>query len=327
MNLNKYTTGVLLACILWVCSCSKYDWWNGKTGDLTNKNLPYVSCNVDSTSDSSITLTVITKVDTTVSTTKITSQGVCWSTNPNPTINDSKITTITNSPTTFAIVIAGLKPKTTYYIRGFAINHTGQKDSAVAGYSTPQITITTPAHSNYTFGQIFKGGMIFYIDTTGQHGLICDLSDLTFTSKDTAGTVTTVDSFPWSVVNRNRIFLNNGTAIGTDGSNTQAILVAFDSLNSPNFDTLHLPNIAASICRSSHGGDTTWYLPTKDALYLMYKNLAARGYGNFSKGSYWSSSDYILNGKVYAWAQYFGNVNQYYFNQSSLLYVRGVKKF
>jgi len=326
MNTKKYITGVLLASILWVCSCSKYEWWNGKTGNLTNKNLPYVSCNVDSTSDSSITLTVTTKVDTTVSTTKISAQGVCWSTSPNPTINDYKLNSSTNSPTTFSLVIAGLKPKMTYYLRGFAINHTGVGDTAVAGYSS-QITITTPAYSPYTFGQIMNGSMIFYIDTTGQHGLVCDTADLTYSVTETSGKVAIIDSFPWSVSNRNRIFLSNGTAIGTDGSNTQAILVAFDSLNSPNFDTLHLPNIAASICRSSHGGDTTWYLPTKDALYLMYKNLAARGYGNFSKGSYWSSSDYILNGKVYAWAQYFGNVNQYYFNQSSLLYVRGVKKF
>ncbi len=326
MNTNKYITGVLLASMLLLFSCSKYDWWNGKTGALANKNLPYVNCIVDSTGDTNVRLLVTTKVDTTVSTTRITEQGVCWSTSPNPTIADNKLAIGINSPTTFSITITGLKPKTTYYICGYAINHTGQKDSAAVGYSTPQM-ITTAASSPYTFGQILNGGMVFYIDTTGLHGLVCDTADLTYSVTDTGGKVTIIDSFPWTVSNRNRIFLNNGTAIGTDGSNTLAILTTFDSINSPNFDSLYLPNIAAFICRKSHGGDTSWYLPSKDALNLMYKNLAAKGYGNFNAVNYWSSSDYSYNGRVYAWAQYFGNGNQYYFGQSILLNVRAVKKF
>jgi hypothetical protein len=169
--------------------------------------------------------------------------------------------------------------------------------------------------------------MVFYIDTTGLHGLVCDTANLTFTSTDTSGKVATVDSFPWCILNRNKINLYNNTAIGYDSTNTLAILTTFDSLNSPNFNNLLLPNIAASLCRTSHNGDSNWFLPSKDALNLMYKHLAARGYGNFDAGNYWSSSDYILNNKAYAWAQYFGNGNQYYFNQSTPLYVRAIKKF
>jgi uncharacterized protein (TIGR02145 family) len=51
----------------------------------------------------------------------ITSRGVCWSTTPNPTINNSK----TNDGVGvggYQSVIAGLKSSTTYYIRAYATN-------------------------------------------------------------------------------------------------------------------------------------------------------------------------------------------------------------
>ena len=318
MNTNKYITGVLLIGLLFMIGCSKLDWWNGNNGTLTNQNLPFVSSSVDSTSDTSITATITIKDG---GNPVVFSQGVCWGTSPNPTVISNDTIPDTTKNTTFTIAIKGLKQKTTYYLRGYARNSKG------VGYST-QITITTPAHSQYRFGDTLGGGIIFYIDTTGLHGLVCDTANLFYKSPpDSLGNFTRVDSFPWSVSNRNNIYLNNGTAIGTEASNTLSILVTFDSLNSPGYDTLNLPNIAASICRSSHNKDTSWYLPSIDALNLMYKNLAARGFGNFTAGNYWSSSDYLYNGRVYAWAQYFGNGNQYYFNQSLPLYVRAVKRF
>lgn len=54
----------------------------------------------------------------------VTESGVCWSTETNPTINDSH--TLSNSNTgTFSCQITGLVPNTTYYVRAYAINNEG----------------------------------------------------------------------------------------------------------------------------------------------------------------------------------------------------------
>lgn len=34
-----------------------------------------------------------------------------------------------------------------------------------------------------------------------------------------------------------------------------------------------------------------WFLPTKDELYQMYKNIYTKGLGNFKYNSYWTSSE------------------------------------
>jgi len=49
--------------------------------------------------------------------------GVCWSNNPNPTVDDKK--TSVNSDPTFTCTIDGLSPKTTYYVRAYATNSEG----------------------------------------------------------------------------------------------------------------------------------------------------------------------------------------------------------
>ena len=56
--------------------------------------------------------------------TSITSKGVCWSVNPNPTIEDSFITNEENT-TSFQCFVEGLTPITQYYVRAFASNEFG----------------------------------------------------------------------------------------------------------------------------------------------------------------------------------------------------------
>ena len=52
---------------------------------------------------------------------KVTARGVCWSTKPNPTINDNK-TTDGNGTGTFTSNLTNLTENTTYYVRAYAIN-------------------------------------------------------------------------------------------------------------------------------------------------------------------------------------------------------------
>ena len=55
---------------------------------------------------------------------EITARGVCWSTSPNPTINDSK-TTDGSGIGSFTSNITGLADGTTYYVRAYATNSKG----------------------------------------------------------------------------------------------------------------------------------------------------------------------------------------------------------
>ncbi|HRH58341.1 MAG TPA: fibrobacter succinogenes major paralogous domain-containing protein [Chitinophagales bacterium] len=71
----------------------------------------------------------------------ITSKGVCWSTNHNPTINDYKSndgTDITN----YSSAITGLTKNTTYYVRAYAINSAGVGYGNELSFTTKDSTAT-----------------------------------------------------------------------------------------------------------------------------------------------------------------------------------------
>ena len=75
---------------------------------------------------------------------EITARGVCWSTSPNPTINDSK-TTDGSGIGSFTSNITGLADGTTYYVRAYATNSKGtaygeEKSFTTIAKTLPQIT-------------------------------------------------------------------------------------------------------------------------------------------------------------------------------------------
>ena len=153
--------------------------------------------------------------------------------------------------------------------------------------------------------KFLAGGLVCYIDTTGQHGLVCDTTDL-------GG-----DSVVWN--NLNDTLISTSTDIGTGYTNTQNLIAYYgnDSISAP------------ALCINYRGGGfSDWFLPSKDELNQIYLNLYSRGFGNLSPtGIYWSSSEYIYNGAYYAWSQYFNNGYQYYFSQGLYLKVRAVRAF
>jgi hypothetical protein len=77
-----------------------------------------------------------------------------------------------------------------------------------------------------------------------------------------------------------------GTAVGTGRQNTLDMLAACPE-----------PGTAAHLCASvSVNGVRGWFLPSRDELALMYRNLKAAGLGDFLDGgaadnfTYWASS-------------------------------------
>jgi hypothetical protein len=82
---------------------------------------------------------------------------------------------------------------------------------------------------------------------------------------------------------------------------------------------------AAQVCAGmNYKGFKDWFLPSKDELNLMYKNLKQKGLGNFSDNWYWSSSQANGNG---AWNQNFRNGYQDGGLKNTAYSVRAIRAF
>ncbi len=127
------------------------------------------------------------------------SEGYCWSTNPNPDINDNHTNSLEVFPTT-------LVENTVYYIRAFAQNHMGISYSSEFTFN-----------SGYAFGTEMGGGMVFYNDGTG-HGYICS-------TENYSGYIRGV----WGCIGRQ---LGTSYSVGSSDLNTQ--IIHSNCLNNPN---------------------------------------------------------------------------------------------
>jgi len=185
------------------------------------------------------------------------SKGICWDTNTNPTTALSTKTSDGSGNGIFTSIISNLVIGTTYYVRSYATNAVGT---------------TYGNQIKYVFGGIgysFLGGFVFYVDGTGQHGLVCSTVD------EGNGNVwtwynSTVDGYSYPLIGA------SGTAIGTGRSNTNIML-------GHSYE-------AATRCNSK-APTGTWYLPSKDELSLIYVNLRKTGILSFMSSDYWSSSE------------------------------------
>jgi uncharacterized protein (TIGR02145 family) len=89
----------------------------------------------------------------------VTSCGVCWSKNQNPTINDLK-TSDFNGTFTFTSTVTGLSPQTTYYVRAYATNSYGTGYGSQITVSTSIPTVTTTSISSITSTAATGGGTV-----------------------------------------------------------------------------------------------------------------------------------------------------------------------
>ena len=91
-----------------------------------------------------------------------TTRGFCYSTTPNPTISND--TTMNGTGLgVYTGTLMNLTPLTTYYVRAYAANSVGTSYGTEVIFTTDSIRI----------GSNYAGGIVFYVDSTGQHGLVC----------------------------------------------------------------------------------------------------------------------------------------------------------
>jgi hypothetical protein len=147
-------------------------------------------------------------------------------------------------------------------------------------------------------GTTYHGGIVFYIDNTGLHGLVAATADL--------GTGSSWGCYGSAVAGA------DGTAMGTGNQNTIDIAKGCAEAGT-----------AAKVCSDYvSGGFSDWYLPSKDELNLMFQQKNA--IGGFRLDSYWSSSEFSAN---QAWLQSFNTGVAYSTNKDYGTNVRPVRAF
>jgi hypothetical protein len=108
-----------------------------------------------------------------------------------------------------------------------------------------------------------------------------------------------------------------GTALGSGKRNTELIIERLRQWGET--------GRAAQLCASlNFDGFNDWFLPSKDELDLMYKNLKQKGLGNFSNSGYLSSSQ-ANSDKV--WYKDFNAGYQFTDLKTSAVSVRAIRAF
>ena len=220
----------------------------------------------------------------------ITARGVCWSLLPNPTTSNFK--TVDGSGTgIFTSSMTGLALNTLYYVKAYATNSVGTTYG-------DQVSFTT---ISFAIGQSYGGGIIFYLDGTGQHGLISATSDQSTGAQ-------------WGCYGTS--IPGTSTALGTGQANTTLIVNGCSEADR-----------AARICNDLVlNSYDDWFLPSKDELSLMYaQKTAIGGFNNANNNPYWSSSGDGDYGAWYIDFSYYGSAGIYGKNNSSN--VRAVRAF
>ena len=195
---------------------------------------------------------------------------------------------------------------------------------------------TGPAGSGtvHAIGEHYQGGIIFWVDADGQHGLIAAKADQSTSvawydaNVDSAYqynyTGTTGDGIYAGIANTTKIVAQQNTL------STQASIAAggttFTQVSSAaqvaNDYSVQEDGTTACTGASSETCWGDWYLPSKFELNLLYSQKTA--VGGFDNNYYWSSSEF---NPYTAWDQDFSDGVQYAADKFGAFPVRAVRAF
>jgi len=217
-------------------------------------------------------------------------KGVCWSLTPAPSISNF-ITTDGPGNGAFVSNMTDLYPNKTYYVRSYTTSSAGT-------FYGPERSFSALAPSTPYLGQSYAGGIVFYVDSTGMHGLVAATVDQEVFPWGLSGTFTGVTS----------------TDVGSGAINTAYLVALSGEVDSP-----------AKACDNLVlNGYSDWFLPSIDELKLMYLKLHSMGFGGFMSNFYWSSSE-KNSISAYAANYHLGSFN--YTNKTSSYLSRAVRAF
>ena len=180
-------------------------------------------------------------------------------------------------------------------------------DATTANWVSLSSAATSPT---YSIGDVVNGGVVFWLDSTGQHGLVAAFSDV-------------ATSVEWGCLstdlpNVSNVPHNGGVPIGLGAE-------IGDGFNNTNDILQDCPTAPAAFAARSLGAQ--WFLPSAKELNQMYVNKttleAVSGFDAFGN-YYWSSTEYGFDN---AWRQYFYNGAQTSIAKHNTISVRAVRAF
>jgi hypothetical protein len=186
------------------------------------------------------------------------------------------------------------------------INGRDAADAVKSGYVKIALTGYTPPEKDYKTGDTGPaGGIVFYIH---EHGLL-GWRYLEAAPRD-------LPKAEWGA--RGTSIGGTESRVGSGKSNTGRITGVLQKSGET--------GRAAQLCAGYElNGYRDWFLPSKDELDLMYKNLKTKGLGGFTNDRYCSSSeDDKYNA---AWLQYFDGGRQDGYRKDYTFSVRAVRAF
>jgi hypothetical protein len=165
----------------------------------------------------------------------------------------------------------------------------------------------------YNIGDIVNGGVVFWLDSTGQHGLVAAFSDVAVNVKwGCLGIdLPNVLNVPY-----NQFISSSLSGLGAEIG---------DGFNNTNDILQDCPTAPAALAARSLGAQ--WFLPSAKELNQMYINKTTlEGVSGFTAFSsyYWSSTE---SDNDYAWLQSFDNGNQFSYFKFNTDDVRAVRAF
>lgn len=204
--------------------------------------------------------------------------------------------------------IKGLAYNSTYYIKAYAIT----KDDTT--YSQEQI-VNTISNASFSLNQNYGGGFVFFVDSTGDHGLIVAPRD--------------IGRFQWQTINH---FIG-GTkiTIGSGKVNTGIICEFVKIYLGPtyNFFPEARAIVAAQACDSATiNGYSDWYLPSWDELkqFADYTKTVNVSYG-LGMDFYWTSTESSAENALFLPGANASSGGYYSQNKSGYWSVRPMRSF
>jgi hypothetical protein len=225
-----------------------------------------------------------------------------------PTLFNGSYNSLTNKPT--------LKDTVTKYADGSETKLSIGANTNLAITGTGKTADPYVIKSNHYIGELYGGGIIFWLSPDGQHGLILSLDDVT-------------TSTTWSNITTN----SAGSNDMYDGLANSNIIVAQAS---------HTTSAAKLCLDYVSGGFDDWFLPACIQLNQVYQNAYTLNYVLANDGNalsvplitnqlasppypvYWSSTEYD---NTIAWSLYFRFGYMYNFGKSNTARVRAIRTF
>ncbi|MCK3682848.1 DUF1566 domain-containing protein [Maribellus sp. YY47] len=185
-----------------------------------------------------------------------------------------------------------------------------------SGTTASPYVVNAGGVTKYSVGDFAQGGIVFYVDETGQHGLVCAKDDQSTGIRWYAGTYGNTQAY------------TEGTFSGK--TNTTMIIAAHYAIGNDGLGYAALACVYLNVVVGGHSyGD--WYLPSKSELNMMFTNRGkinatalANGGKAIANDFYWSSTE---GNQTDAWAQFLLTGEQLTGDKGALAYVRAIRAF